>query len=1218
MSADRPSGTPSERQQRFFALLKDAAASAERTGPTRRRTQGPARLSFAQESLWFLDRVLPGQATYNMPYCYRLRGDLDVTALRAALTATVRRHDSLRTYLVQDDEGPVQIVLPDIEVPLPVVDIEGPDAAYARAGELVQEPFDLATPPLWRAALYRLGPHDHVFVFVVHHTTFDGWSIGVFTGDLEAAYRAAVEGGGTTQEPPAIQYPDFAEWQREWLRGPNLDRLTGYWRDRLSDAPIFELPGDRPRGTRLTYSGTLARREFAPDLAPAVTAFARAAGTTPNVAFVTAFMALLHRYTGSEDVIIGSPTAGRDYAEVEPLIGFFITMLVLRADVSGEPSFRALLDRVKDVVNGALDHSNLPFERLVDAVRPERDPARSPLFQIAFTFQNVGDTTLRLPGLEAEERVLDLGTSRFDMSWNLYADETAASVVVEFNTDLYDRATIERLMAHYERLLRAMVSDPDIAVGDAPMLTEEELRALLHDFDGPVSPRPDTVVTELFERQVDRAPDAVALTAADATLDYAELEARANRLAHRLRELGAGPEQIVAICLPRRTDLTIAMLAVLKSGAAYLPLDPANPAGRLRGILQDAEPVALIADPDVVPQLPLDVAPLVRPGEESVTRQPDTRPASGVRPENIAYVIYTSGSTGQPKGVLVTHQNVVNFIGTVQDLFHLTPQDRILGYASAVFDVSVFETFSALLTGARLYLTGDEERLSVGDLQQVLETEGITVIDMPPSVMALLSPETFRELRIAFVGGEAFSGELVNRWNPGRRFFNGYGPTECTVTMIVEECDGRWAETPPIGLPMANHVAHVLDAKLRPVPYGVPGELVIGGAGLARGYLKRPELTAEKFVKDPFGTAPGGRLYRTGDLVKRLPDGRIVFLGRIDTQVKIRGLRIELGEIEAVLAGHASVRQAVVRTWTDAREDKHLVGYVVPAEGHTISVGSLRTHLAEYLPPYMIPNFLIKIDALPLTASGKTDWARLPEPDTQRGAEERTGPRNETERILAEEICTPLVGDGAVGVGVEDNFFLVGGNSLHATQLIYRASRRFGVDLTLSEFFRQPTLAQLAVMVDRARLALLSEEEQLARLEAMPDEEVARLLGTPVAPQAEEPAPAEPAPAVSPWEELVTEAVAAELGLPDLTGSDRFMTVGGHSMAAIRVVASLRQLCGVQIPLRVFMGNASVAELAEALHDAAVDQLGADAVAGLLAALNGAPSETAGDGVREE
>ncbi|HET9894917.1 MAG TPA: amino acid adenylation domain-containing protein [Streptosporangiaceae bacterium] len=1213
---DQLAGAPAQRRERFFAMLKDAVAAAEQTGPVRRQREGPAPLSFSQESLWFLDRLIPGLPTYNQPNLYRLRGDLNAAALRDALASVVARHEPLRTYFSQEESGPVQIVLPELDAQLRVVDVTGPDAVargYALAQQLAREPFDLATPPLWRAGLLRLGPRDHLFLFVAHHTVFDGWSIGVFTDGLQAGYRAATEDGAAAEDrsgagqPLPIRYQDYALWQRDWLRGATLDRLTSYWKERLSGAPVFELPADRPRPPQVTYAGALAGAEFAPDLGAAVAEVARAFGVTPYTAFVAAFMALLHRYTGSDDVIIGSPSTGRSHPELQPMIGFFVTMLVLRGDLSGDPTFGELLSRTQPVVSGALDHGDLPFERLVDAVRPDRDPARSPLFQIALTYQNAGDSSLRLPGIDAEERTLDLGTSRFDMSWNVYADEAGISVILEYNTDLYDRATAEQLLTSYERMLRAMVTDPGMAIGDAPMLTEDELHRLLHDFNGPVADRPDAVIAELFERQADRAPAAPAIVGDGFAVSYGELESRSNRLANRLRELGAGRDAIVALFLPRTPDLVVSMLAVLKAGAAYLPLDLTHPPGRISGILADARPAAIVTDAEHADALGATPVPVVRldggATDGGLDGVPGTRPQRTGSPDDLAYVLYTSGSTGRPKGVPISNRNVVNFIGSVQDLFKLTPADRVLGYAAAVFDVSVFEIFSALLTGARLYLASEDERLGITSLQRILRTAGITVIDMPPSVMAMLDPEEFASLRIIFVGGEPFPGELVNRWNAGaRRFFNGYGPTECTVTMLVEECAGHWDETPPIGLPMANHVAHVVDSKLRLVPFGVPGELVIGGAGLASGYLNQPDLTAEKFTGDPFGTAPGGRLYRTGDLVKRLRDGRIVFLGRIDNQVKIRGLRIELGEIESVLNGLPGVRGAVVDPRPDHNGDLQLIAYAVPEENSVFDPALLRSQLSEYLPAYMLPAQFVRLGVLPLNASGKVDRASLPAPVPHPVAGQRTAPGNETERILADEIAGPLLGTDTVRV--HDSFFLMGGNSLQSTQLIYRAARRFGVEIPLSAFFRQPTLAHLAVLIDRARLALLPEDEQVAALEAMTDDEVTRLLGSAAR---QEPESQPPASGSTPWEEIVADLVAAELSLPAVDLDDRFLSSGGHSLAAVRINAEFKALCGVQLGIGAFMANPTIADLAASLEKAAQEHLGPDAIAVLTAAAaNGA------------
>ncbi len=809
---------------------------------------------------------------------------------------------------------------------------------------------------------------------------------------------------------------------------------------------------------------------------------------------------LLRRYTGLDDLVIGSPNANRRHDSVAPVIGFFINMMVLRADVSGDPSFRELVRRLKPVVLDAYAHGDLPFNKLVDAVNPPRDPSRSPIFQIAFTLQNAAEAA-GLPGLEVSEEAVHVGTSRFDMSWNMAdpgSGDGDARLDIEFNSNLFDDESVARFARHFSELLTNLTANPDAPLSAAGMLTADERAFLAEKALGPVRPVRETTIVEQFEQRVSEAPDSVALVVEEVEYTYAELNARANRLAALLRERGAGVGSNVGLCLRRSADLTTAMMAVLKTGAAYVPLDPTHPPARVADIASDAALAVSIAQEATAATLAEAKAPTVIVDDGEVREKLAGYPAENLplaaTPDDVAYIIYTSGSTGRPKGVVLGHRGVVNFTDSTRELFEMTTADRVLGFASATFDVSVFETFCALLTGARLYLATDEERVSIERLQALMERSGITVIDLPPTVMPLLAPEKFANLRIAFVGGEAFSGELVNRWNPGRRLFNGYGPTECTVTMIVEECPGTWESSPPIGLPMTNHVAHVLDRDLAEVPVGVPGELVIGGAGLAKGYLNRPELTAEKFVEDPFGTAPDGRLYRSGDLVKRLPDGRLVFLGRLDQQVKIRGLRIELGEVESALAAFPGIGQVTVQPWTDDHGDKHLVGYITGVDAEKLS--AVRDHLGTRLPSYMIPSYFVVLDEIPLTASGKVDWRRLPAPDPDAASAGGPDgePRSETERILLREVVGPLL--RTERLGVHDDFFRAGGNSLQAAQLMSAINRRFGVEVALADFFASPTVAHLAVIVDTVRASRLSDAELMEMLENLSDEEVDRLLGT--------------------------------------------------------------------------------------------------------------------------
>ncbi|QGV82499.1 amino acid adenylation domain-containing protein [Streptomyces ficellus] len=1086
----RLAALPAERRAGFLALLEAQVAEAAGRGPVPRGDTGPAPLSSAQETWWFLGRSAPDGPADVEPLCLRLRGELDAGALRAALAAVVARHEALRTAVVDGEDGPVQVVAPRVRVELPLIEVagEGPGqrlaAARALAAERVEAPFDVGRSPLWRAALIRVAPDDHLFLFEAHRLVCDGSSLGLLADELAEAYRASRDGGAPRLPALPVQYPDYAVWQRGRLDDGGPDERAARLRDRLAGAEVLEFPTDRPRGDTPSFAGDTAGFTLGREGLERAAELAREEGATPFDVLLAAFFTLLHRYSGLEDLVIGSPDGDRRDDAVSSVIGPFATLTALRGDLSGDPAFRELVRRVGHAVSDARAQGGVPFGEPAGTVGPAADPSRSPVFQIVFGTRDASPTTgpPGLPGLVTTRETVRSGRTRFDMTWQV--EEPAAPGVdarldIGFNTGLFDGESIARFARHYDGLLRTLTAAPDAPLSAADVLSPEDREFLARVGSGPVRPVRETTVVAEFEARVHEAPDSVAVVVEDTPTTYAELNARANRLAALLRERGAGPGTRIGLCLRRNADLPAAMLAVLKTGAAYVPLDPAHPAARVGEIAADAGVHAVVAHAGVAGAVREVAAPVVILDDvrAELAAMPDRNAPLAAEPGDVAYIIYTSGSTGRPKGVLLEHRGVVNFIDSTRDLFGLTPADRVLGFASITFDVSVFETFSALLTGARLCLATDDERLSIDRLQALMERAGITVIDLPPTVMPLLAPEKFADLRIAFVGGEAFSGELVNRWNPGRRLFNGYGPTECTVTMIVEECPGTWDTTPPIGLPMANHVAHVLDRGLRPVPVGVPGELVIGGAGLARGYLDRDELTAEKFVPDPFGTAPGGRLYRTGDLVKRLPDGRLVFLGRLDQQVKIRGLRIELGEVESALASIDGMGPVSVRPWTDDAGDKHLVGYLTGIDEQRVP--SVRERLGTLLPSYMVPSYFVVLGELPLTSSGKVDWRRLPAPDPgAAGDVSGDEPRTATERVLLREVLVPLLRNERLGV--HDDFFQAGGNSLQAAQLMSAINRRFDVEVALGDFFVSPTVAHLAATIDSVRAARLGDGDRPA------------------------------------------------------------------------------------------------------------------------------------------
>ncbi|MEU6983114.1 amino acid adenylation domain-containing protein [Streptomyces sp. NPDC046324] len=1073
----RLAALPEERRARFLARVRRQAAAEPGLVP--RGHTGPAPLSPAQESLRFLDRAAApgGGPAGGTPLLLRLRGELDQDALHSALASLVARHEALRTTIVEHEDGPVQVIAPGVPVRLPLIDADGADheqrlrAARELIARRTREPFDPAGTPAWRALLVRVAADDHLFLLDVPPIHCGPESHGLLLRDLAEHYRSAREGDAVRLPEPAVQYPDFALWEHERRGADDLDRLTAYWRERLAGAEVLEFPADRPRGEMRGTEGDARRFAIGRQALERAAELARQEGAATADVLTAAFLMLLHRYCGVDDLVIGSPDTDRPHTALSSTVGLFTAPRVLRADLSGDPDFRTLVRRVARESAEASAHGGLPFDRLAEAVEPVVDPSRPPVFPIEFGVR-YEEAAAALPGLTTSLETVRAGVPRTDMSWTLTCPHEAGtdgSLDIGFDCGLFDAESVARFARHYDGLLHTLTADPDAPLSAAELLGPADLAFLAEVGSGPARPIRESTVVQEFEARVEEAPDSVAVVVAGAETGYAELNLRANRLAALLRERGVGPGMRVGLCLRRNVDLPTSILAVLKTGAAYVPLDPASPAGRVAEIAADAEVRVVVAHAEAGRAVSEVGAPVVVLDEvhAELAALPGHNPPLAARPGDVAYVIYTSGSTGKPKGVLLEHRGVVNFIDSTRELFELTPADRVLGFASATFDVSVFETFSALLTGARLYVATDEERLSVDRLQSLMERHGITVIDLPPTVMPLLAPERFAALRIAFVGGESFSGELVNRWNPGRRLFNGYGPTECTVTMIVEECPGSWETSPPIGLPMTNHVAHVLDRELRPVPVGVPGELVIGGAGLARGYLDRDELTAQKFIADPFGTAPGGRLYRTGDLVKRLPDGRLVFLGRIDQQVKIRGLRIELGEVESALTGFDGIGPVCVVAWTDDHGAKHLVGYLTGVTEQ--QVPAVREHLGALLPAYMIPSYFVVLGELPVTSSGKVDRRRLPAPDPSRAGEERgeRRPPTATERRLLREVLAPLLGEDRVGV--HDDFFLAGGNSLQAVQLMSAIKRRFGVEIALGDFFASPTVAHLAATVDSRR-----------------------------------------------------------------------------------------------------------------------------------------------------
>ncbi|HET7460272.1 MAG TPA: amino acid adenylation domain-containing protein, partial [Longimicrobium sp.] len=1060
-----------ERRALLQKILRQQAAPAhEPDAILPREGGGPAPLSFAQERLWFIDRLEPGSAVYNIPVAWRLGGALDERALERSLGEIVRRHEALRTVFTEADGSPVQVVAPFGGFALPVEELSGlgeaerEAAVRRRAGEEARRAFDLSAGPLFRAALLRLGSEEHVLLLTMHHIVGDGWSTGVLFRELSALYAAYREGRESPLAELAVQYADYAVWQREQLAGEALDRQLAYWKERLAGAPeLLELPTDHPRPPVQTYRGASVPVELSVELLERLQSLALSEGATLYMVLLGAFQVLLSKYSGSDDIVVGSPIAGRTRREVEELIGFFVNTLVLRTDLGGDPSFRETLRRVREATLGAYAHQEVPFEKLVAELQPERSLSHAPLFQVMFTLQNAEGRGDALAGLEVRGIGAAMEIAKFDLSLTLSTTAQGLRGALSYGTDLFERGTAERMLGHLARVLEQVAADADVRLSRLELLGEAERALVVEEWNRTEAEYPaDRCIHELFEAQAARTPENVAVRFEAESLTYRELNERANRLAHHLVRRGVGPEVRVGICLERSLEMVVGILAVLKAGGAYVPLDPGYPAERLAFILADSATPVLLTRETLRGALParegVEVVSLDGAAEE-IAAESAENPRSGAGPDSLAYVIYTSGSTGAPKGALIEHRNVARLFTATEAWFGFGPGDVWTLFHSYAFDFSVWELWGALLYGGRLVVVPELVSRDPEAFHALVRREGVTVLSQTPSAFRQfirVDGERGGELalRVVVFGGEALEPASLREWVERRgagtpRLVNMYGITETTVHVTyrpLTEADVFGGSGSPIGVRIPDLHLYVCDSALRPLPVGVPGELYVGGGGVARGYLNRPELTAQRFVENPFGA---GTLYRTGDRVRWLADGTLDYLGRLDEQVKIRGFRIELGEIEARLAEHPEVREAVVLAREDAPGEKRLVAYVVG----DVEAGVLREHLRRELPEYMVPAAFVALERLPLTANGKLDRKALPAPEGDayaRGSYE--APLGEVEAALAEIWAEML---GLERVGRWDHFFELGGHSLLAIKLIERM-RRAGLHTDVRALFTTP------------------------------------------------------------------------------------------------------------------------------------------------------------------
>ncbi len=1041
-------------------------------------------LSFAQKRLWFLNELAGKNAIYNVFLVLRLAGKLNRQALSQALQTILERHEVLSTSFITNNGLPAQIIAPNLELELPVVDLaslpenEREDRVVDLVQQEIDRPFDLAISPLFRAKLFRLSDLSQVLCFTLHHIITDGWSMGILENELSIFYQDFSTGRSPSLAPLPVQYIDFSDWQKNWLQGEVLAQQVNYWKTQLANTPpVLNLPTDKPRPAIQTFTGKQLKIQISTEISQQLKHLSQQCGATLFMTLLTAFSVLLSRYSHQADIVVGSPIANRNHQAIESLIGFFVNILALRINLQHNPSFRELLARVKEMCLDAYGHQDLPFEKLVEELHPERSLSYHPLFQTVFILQNTPAATIDLTDLTITQIAIDPQISKFDLTLSLSETPSGLAGYWEYNTDLFSDIAIERMSGHFQTLLAGIITDSTQSIAQLPLLTALERQQLLIDWNDTTAEYPrEQCIHQLFEKQVARTPENIAIFFEDRSLTYRELNDRANRLAHYLQQRGVIPEVLVGIYAERSLETIISILGILKAGGAYVPLDPNYPQDRIDYIISNSKVKLLITTDSLLTKLSIDTAKVISLDTDwkFISQQNSSNLDSDVRQQNLAYVIYTSGSTGSPKGVLVEHQALVAHCFGICDRYQLQASDRVLQFASFNFDPALEQLFPSLMIGCSVVLRGNLV-WSVAELWHQIHERGITVANLPTTYWqkSILTwqqhPGVFpAKLRLMIVGGEALMNTALPAWRSltnasarSVRLINAYGPTEATITALTftvpADFDG---DRLPIGRPLANRSTYILDANNRPCPIGLTGELYIGGDCLARGYLDRQELTITKFIRNPFSDNPKSSLYRTGDLALYLSDGNIEFLGRIDSQVKIRGFRIELGEIESVLSQHSDISNAVAIAREDIPGDKRIIAYLVPHNGATLTQKELCQFLTQKVPNYMVPSVFIVLDKLPLTPNGKIDRQALPIPDkTRLESAVFVAPRNALELQLT-QIWQKVL--GIPSIGVRDNFFDLGGHSLLAIQLSTQIEKTFNINLPLAVLFQSPTVEQFA------------------------------------------------------------------------------------------------------------------------------------------------------------
>ena len=1072
-------------EKRELLLRRLGKKKAERVGtskqPTisaRARNAAPIPLSFTQQRLWFIHQLDPNSHAYNIPRSLRLKGRLNLPALEKSLNEIVRRHEILRTSYSTVDGQPVQVISSSLELALPKMDLrafpetERLDEACRMAAELAVLPFDMSRGPLIRTYVIKLDDQDHLLLVIMHHVVTDVWSLGLFFREMAALYEAFIKGAASPLPLLSVQYADYAIWQREHMQGEVLESRISYWKKQLGGKlPVLQLPSVRPRPAALTFRGYEVAFVLDRGLTRNLKTLSQREGATLFMTLLAAFKVLLFRYSGQTDLIIGSPMASRTPIETERLIGFFANTVVFRTAWEGDPSFSTLLKLVRETALGAYAHQDLPFEKLVEALQPERSPSHTVLFQALFALQNTAIPDLKLPDLEVELVGIDSGNSRFDVSLHFTEWPDGLKGLLEYSTDLFDSTTISRMIGHFRTLLHAIVTDPNRPVSALPMLTEPEERMIVEWNSTQIEFSSRVLLNHLIESQVERTPDSSAVVFSDQAVCYQEFNRRSNQLAHRLRKLGVGPDIPVIIVMERSLEMVTAIVGVLKAGGAYVPIDPLYPPDRIAFMLEDIRTPVVLTQRAAARYLPRDLPHVVYMEYGWSGPEADENPCVQVEADNLAYIIYTSGSTGKPKGVMSSHRGLRNRLLWMQQAYGLTQSDSVLQKTPFTFDVSVWEFLWPLITGARLVVAEPGGHQDTSYLAELIGSERITTLHFVPSMLRVFLEEegldSLTSVRQVMSSGEALPPELPRAFRNrfGAELNNLYGPTEASIDVTYYPC-AEFVEPGgvPIGRPISNTQIHILDSGLLSTPIIVPGELHIGGDGLARGYLDRPDLTAERFVPSPADGEPGARLYKTGDLARWLDSGNVEYLGRLDYQIKLRGFRIELGEIEAALAHHPGVREAVVVARPDRQGETRLIAYTVARVQPAPSTAEMQEFLREKTPAHMVPSAFVALESLPLTTSGKIDRKALPASEATGLSKKAFVPPRSTTEIAIAEMWSELL--GVKEIGIEDDFFDVGGHSLLGIQLMWKLRRRFGRSVPVTTLFAKRTIAELAALIE--------------------------------------------------------------------------------------------------------------------------------------------------------